>query len=409
VDKIKLSIFSFRDLNVAGGTPIRTLGHTIFLKELGISVDLYSPFAPPKFLRESLTAYHKISIPPALKIFLRFYPHALLLRPVIKYIISRFSLIKKCLSVQGVMVFHQDFSLGFFLANGFRKKCLYDIHGIIDYQREYSDNASIWRKINFYYDILKEQQYFRKKGYFIAPSLPLKLDLARRFSIPKNYIFVGEDGVLLSRKGVMIPELKGKIIEEYKMSSTHRYLLFIGDFKRFGGIVDVVVAFIEAKKKFPELRLFLVGKGQEAPYITKIIEENHLTDENIWIPYIPYEDIATYHSLCDIIICPDRENRYSALNPHIKLYDSLSSGKPILFSYFLCLKPIIKDISGFETFTPGDPADLARKLEKILGDYPSYAEKAKTNMQICEKYNYRVASKNLVNQILANKSLNKLG
>ncbi len=379
------------------GSVIRIIGHTQYLREFNFDVDFYNPYeiVPEKFKRAINPI--KIRYPIILDHILRFYAILPKLRRILKVIILQFSVVKKSINIENPIIFHQNYNLGYFLYKEFNKRTIYDIHGVLSYQREYLKNKPFLEKIVFYLNLLKESLVFQDGNFFIAPSKELRLDLKMRFNIPEKKIFVGRDGFLRSYKGALNPELMNKLIKKYNPEKKFKLILFIGAFKRFGGIWDLVRSFNLLQKDNSNLRLLLVGGGQEEERIKRYVKEECLQGK-IFLSggYIPYEQITTYHKISHLIVCPDTTNRYNQLNPHIKLYDSFASGKPVLFSYFPCLRHLSQKMKGFETFKPGDISDLKEKMQNIINDYSQYKAKANENPKLIEKLSYKEASAKLM-------------
>ena len=112
--------------------------------------------------------------------------------------------------------------------------------------------------------------------------------------------------------------------------------------------------------------------------------------------------VPMQQSMSHILVCPDSNNKFNQLIPHIKLFDSFASGKPLVFSNFNCLKEIKEKMHGFEEFKPGNIKDLEQKMKIILDNYLEYQDQAKKNINAINQFSYRNASKMLIKEIRKN-------
>lgn len=115
---------------------------------------------------------------------------------------------------------------------------------------------------------------------------------------------------------------------------------------------------------------------------------------------VEFEKLATYQTIADIIICPDSKNQYNEITRHIKVYDSLASGKPVIFSYFKYLRKNIEPFQGIEYFEPENIEELAEKIIKVLTFYKDYLDKAISNKEKIKSYTYQNNTKKLIKQLI---------
>ncbi len=390
---MKITIITYSDLNIIGGSTIRIIGYSYFLKDNDIFADFYNPFEIPIKLKDRIN-YKKFKIANSLKILLRYYCFAPKILFFLKYIIKTYPFIKDIEKTNNIIIFHQNFSLGLFLTLSTTKSCIYDIHGLREFQREYFENLSLRHKIRFYRKLLTEKNYFKFGKYFNATSKEMKNLLIKRHKIKPKNILVAHEGLLESFREVIKVNLLQKIKLKYNILKEEIIILFAGDFKIYGGIWDLVQAFYIIHKKNSLTKLFLIGWGQEEKKIIEFIKEKKLKGKIILLGMVDYKYLSTYQAVAKIIVCPDNNNYYNQITPHIKIFDSLASGKPVVLSNFKTFYDIIEEFHGIELFKPGNVEDLAKKIIMIINSYEKYSNAALYNKDKIKEYTYKKRTEN---------------
>ncbi len=321
----------------------------------------------------------------------------------IKYLIKDDPYIKRFKSINNPIIFHQNFQLGLFLSLIYNKQCIFDIHGFYYLQKENIENMRLRDRLFFYSNLIIENNCFKHGKYFSVASKETKAFLIKKYNIKSNNIFLAEEGYLDNLKENVNSELIQKIRTRYNIAQKDFIIFFAGTFKKLGGIFDLVYAYYSIYPKLSNSKLILLGSGQEESKILNFIQVKGLKNKIILInaPKVKMRlgELPSYQSLANIIVCPDKDNYYNQITPHIKMYDSLASGKPIILAEFKCLLGILRDFRGFELYKPGNIEDLAMKLEKIYLNYDKYSKEALNNAKIINSYTYQTRTKNFIQQI----------
>ena len=128
--------------------------------------------------------------------------------------------------------------------------------------------------------------------------------------------------------------------------------------------------------------------------ILKKMEKSGLDNNFVHIKKIKHENLIKYQQLADLIVCPDIKNIYNELVPHIKVFDSLYSQKPLILPRFKVLEKMFpKECEYINYFTPSDQDDLK---DVILNSFKNI----KTFKPIPEEYMSQFLYKNLVKSVL---------
>ncbi len=357
----------------------------------------------PKELRGKVN-HIKISPSFWLKNLLRLYCIAPKIFFFLKVLIQRDPYVNYFKDIQNPIIFHQNFQLGLFLSLTHNKLCIYDIHGFYLLQKENIENVGIKEKFFYYSNLLIEINYFRYGKYFTVASKETKIFLIKSFKIKPENIFVAEEGLLDYLRKDVDHELIQKIRLQYDISKNDFIIFFAGNFKKFGGVFDLVKAFYDIHKKLSNVKLLLLGSGQEELRIKNFIKRNSLEANIIFINATKVKmhlgELPSYQYMANIVVCPDRNNYYNQITPHIKIYDSIASGKPVILADFDCLHEIISEFRGLEMFKPGNIEDLIRKIELIFQNYSKYSIDALENIERIKGFSYQEKIKFFIKQIV---------
>lgn len=186
-------------------------------------------------------------------------------------------------------------------------------------------------------------------------------------SIKSKYSYIIKDGISSDIYRQKVNKNLLKELKESYRSKSKKVLLFIGDFKDLGGVLDLIEAFnILIQKDIKDIILLLVGDGEMFDPSQELVQKYQLEESVVFLGRIAYDNIRTYQELSDIIICPDKNHLFSQLVPHIKYFDALISGKVVINGGFKSIKDININQRYSIDFIPSNIEDLASKIEYAL-------------------------------------------
>jgi glycosyltransferase involved in cell wall biosynthesis len=155
-----------------------------------------------------------------------------------------------------------------------------------------------------------------------------------------------------------------------KIRLKKRVILFFGFIRPYKGLECLISAFEIFQKKNNDVSLLIVGKfihtrkkkygNSEYNLLQNLIKKNksiiHINE------YIPNEDVGIYFGIADTLVTP---------------YHKVSQSGPVQIAFALGIPVIASDLPAFRDcieegvtgsfFNPGDPQDLARAMEGVLG------------------------------------------
>ena len=181
---------------------------------------------------------------------------------------------------------------------------------------------------------------------------------------------------------------------------------YAGALAHIEGIPVLLQSFENLSKKYPKLRLFILGIKQvlgQGDEIPRLVKKLNLEGRVNFVPPVTHEEVPKFLSACDILCSPKIDCEINrAANP-IKVVEYLSMGLPAVCSSIGEVSIIIKNkVNGFLA-NPGDVKDLAETLEWIVLNPERAREIGKNGRKMAiEKYSLE-AIENIVTE-----SLNKV-
>lgn len=107
-------------------------------------------------------------------------------------------------------------------------------------------------------------------------------------------------------------------------------LLFSGTMYNFSGLTRIVRGLPEHLARIPNLKLILVGHGEQAEELNKLIHDLGLQKQVLMVGLVPYSEVPKYINLADVCINPFDINEITDIIFPSKIYQYLACGKPVI-------------------------------------------------------------------------------
>lgn len=252
-----------------------------------------------------------------------FSNHILFSSAVLRLLINRFSHVKEVDQFGKDILFysHQDSSLAMYLHLTRKIPFVYDIHGIFAVQKEYTINYNWWKKLWFQLYLRHEEIVFNKAPYLNVVSQEMESYIRSNYDV-SGKILLAPDGIPDTIENYHLTPMAN--LDVYRENSK-KIILFAGSCKPMGGAKLLVETYLQSKALRDEAMLLLITT--ENRYLEEL-EKN----ENVKIiPPMLHTELIGYMKAADVIVCPDdEENEYNQICPHIKFYDALATGTPVV-------------------------------------------------------------------------------
>lgn len=403
---MKLSCFSLVNFNKSGGATIRISGIINALTQQKINIRFYSKSTSSGEINSDVDIVNlNANINKRVFQFIVAYFPIKIVNLLFKKQLTYF---KQTLEGEKNILFFEylDITIGYWLKmNKVIDKYFCDVHGIAHLEFELNETKSIkndiFNRIKKITSIKLDCKVFRNSDLIIYPSPGLQKYMIDFYNIGDKKSLVVSESInqnLINQK--INTELKESLVSSLSLDlNKDAIILFAGSFKPLGGIVDLVRAYIKLRNENNLLNtsLILVGDGKLFNYTKSLITESDYSNEIHLLGRQPYSDLKTYQSIADIIICPDKDTKYSQILPHIKYFDSLASGKIVINGYFEFTDSINPNEKYSLNFIPSNVDSLKNIILKAIVNKKDLQKKYSiASEKAIEHFNYNNTVNNLI-------------
>ena len=175
----------------------------------------------------------------------------------------------------------------------------------------------------------------------------------------------------------------------YKLN-TKRTLGVVSRLEPIKGMDLVVPAFAEVLKKFPEVRLLVVGDGSLRATMELQAAELGCADRITWVGRQPQEELAHWYGRMDIVLMPSRSEGFG-----LTAIEAMANGCVMVASNVGGLPEVVRDgVCGLLHRTE-DLHDMAAKVSKLLDDAALYDMLRAQSLIEVEKYSFERYAKSI--------------
>jgi glycosyltransferase involved in cell wall biosynthesis len=163
------------------------------------------------------------------------------------------------------------------------------------------------------------------------------------------------------------------LLERYGLREDQPVLLYIGRMAANKRIEDLVRALPLIHERYPDAVLLLVGDNtmpahaRIAAQAQTLAEQLGVAEAVIFTGQVPDDELPKHYQLADLFVIASIHEGFC-----IPAVEAMASGKPVIGARATALPETIGD--GGLTFTPQDPADLARQVLNVLDQRPKRNE-----------------------------------
>jgi glycosyltransferase involved in cell wall biosynthesis len=230
----------------------------------------------------------------------------------------------------------------------------------------------------------KIKEYF--VDYFIAESENDKQKMIKYFRIKNEKIKVIYNGIDLKKKYLTIAT------NIYKSNNDEKNIIIgtIGRLTFQKGIDLLIKAFANVADKINNIKLFILGSGENETYLKNVVIENGCENKVIFIKY--NEDIYDFYNKLDIFILT---SRYEGV-PYVIL-EAMNYGLPIISTRVGGIDNILTNGYSALLVENCNTEEISNSLIRLIED-PLLRNKLSSNALIdVQKYSIEEMSKNVEN------------
>ena len=181
------------------------------------------------------------------------------------------------------------------------RRWVFHFHGPWSIESSAEGQSGIAARAKF----LLERSVYRRASRFVVLSQAFATLLSERFGVPGARISVVPGGVDLDRfrpQGTR-QELRQKLGWE----SDKRIVLTVRRLAKRMGLESLIEAFAEVAGQFPDVVLYIAGKGAERGALERALEERGLGARVKFLGFVADEDLPAVYAAADETVVPSQE------------------------------------------------------------------------------------------------------
>ncbi len=153
------------------------------------------------------------------------------------------------------------------------------------------------------------------------------------------------------------------------IATTDKVVMYMGSFFYFSGLDDVINNMPEQLLSTPDLKLLLIGGGEQEALLRDLVEKHKLQEKVIFTGFVPFHDLPRYMTLGDVAINPLQVSTVAgAAFPH-KVLQYMAVGIPTVSTKLEGLYAAFGDESGI-VWTENSPQTLAAAVQALHASEP---------------------------------------
>lgn len=134
------------------------------------------------------------------------------------------------------------------------------------------------------------------------------------------------------------------------------------------GVIYPAMAMAILREKYPQLRLYYAGDGEERPPLEQYIREKGLQDRVFLLGAVPHEKIREYYAAADIVLIPSVHAKGIEEATSIAAIEGMALERPVVASAIGGLKELIEDGESGLLVEEKNPAALAAAISALVED-----------------------------------------
>ncbi len=160
---------------------------------------------------------------------------------------------------------------------------------------------------------------------------------------------------------------------KYGIATQAEVFLFVGRLDEEKHIEVAMRALTETR---PTIHLVVVGRGRLESSLRQLAASLGLEDRVVFTGYVPNEALPGLLCASDVFMMPSEAELQS-----IATLEAMASGKPVLAANAQALPELVDPgVNGY-LFEPGDPADCARHMERLVDERGRWPEMGKASLE----------------------------
>jgi len=223
-----------------------------------------------------------------------------------------------------------------------------------------------WRRVSW-------AKQLRHAALVVALTHQMKQQLAD-LGLPEDRIHVAPDAVDWQTFNLPLDQTEAR--HRLGLPKNRRIASYVGKFHTNGmekGIPEIIRAAGRLASENPDWDFYFVGGPLDrVPAYENIIREcGAPRNRFIFMEKQPVQQVPVWLKASDLLLMPHPNNEFYAnhVSP-LKLFEYLSARRPIIASRLPAIMEVLRDGENAVLAEPGNPASLARAMERVMRDAP---------------------------------------
>jgi glycosyltransferase involved in cell wall biosynthesis len=238
---------------------------------------------------------------------------------------------------------------------------IYEMRGLEDLMRVSKDPSFVGTERFQFLTMLEREVCLQAERVFVITDA-LRREMSAR-GVPDDRMVVVPNGVHSDR---FVPQERDRDLEDQLGVAGKTVIGYAGGLVHYEGLEVLLDATAALKQRRSDFHVVVVGDGQHERTIRALAAKLRLEEVMTFTGRVPHRQVQRYLSLFDIAPFPRQPLPVCELISPIKPFESMAMGKAVVVSSVAALTEIVQDGKTGLVFTKGEPADLARTLERLL-------------------------------------------
>ncbi|MBI2613549.1 MAG: glycosyltransferase family 4 protein [Candidatus Levybacteria bacterium] len=181
-----------------------------------------------------------------------------------------------------------------------------------------------------------------------------------------------------------------------KMNNNDQIIIAVGRLIKWKGFDYLIKAMPKILKKFPKVKLVIVGSGPEEMNLKKIVEFLGLDKNVVFLKNVSHDKLSVMYASSDIFVSPSITNEASGEKEAlgIVIIEAIASGIPVVASNSGGIRDTVDGKSTGFLAKEKDPDDIAQKTTDLLSNLKIRREIIKKGLRHVEKrYSWDILAK----------------
>lgn len=159
---------------------------------------------------------------------------------------------------------------------------------------------------------------------------------------------------------------------------------FVGSFYHYEGLHLLLRAMPDIIKGSPDIRLLLVGGGDEAERLDRQAEALGIADAVIFTGRVHHSEVQRYYGLIDVLVYPRLKIRLTDLVTPLKPLEAMAQNKIVIASDIGGHNELITDGVTGDLFRADDPKALADTVLRVTAQRGNWPERRENGRRFVE-------------------------